>query len=145
MREPLVNLPGASPETSVGKLFNFISRACPPNSSRGDSKEKANRGLMQPFTGLACPFPPAASSGVPWLFPMADEKTLLRCWILPLPIGIEGLLAERVFLEVKIFAWLMGNTTPFTQSTVSIKQEASEENVLVSDRSHWIDFDPSCS
>jgi len=31
-----VNLPGAS----EGKLFNFISRACPPDSSRGDSKEK---------------------------------------------------------------------------------------------------------
>jgi len=31
-----VNLPGAS----EGKLFNFISRACPPDSSRGDSKER---------------------------------------------------------------------------------------------------------
>jgi len=64
-----VNLPGAS----EGKLFNFISRACPPDSSRGDSKEKANRGLTQPYAGLAGPFPPASSSGVPWLFPM-DKK-----------------------------------------------------------------------
>jgi len=38
-----VNLPSASPGVSVGKLFNFISRACLPDSSRGDSKEKANR------------------------------------------------------------------------------------------------------
>jgi len=66
----LVNHPGASPGVSEGKLFNFISRACPPDPSRGDSKEKANRGLTQPYAGFAGPFPPAASSGVPWLFPM---------------------------------------------------------------------------
>jgi len=69
----VVNLPGAS----EGKFFNFISRACPPDSSRGDSKEKANRGLTQPYAGLASPFPPAASSGVPWLFPMERRVRLL--------------------------------------------------------------------
>jgi len=62
----MVNLPGVLD----GKLFNFISRACPPDSSRGDSKEKANHGLTKPYAGLANPFPPAASRGVPWLFPM---------------------------------------------------------------------------
>jgi len=64
-----MNLPWVSPGASEGKLFNLLSRACPPDSSRGDSKEKANRGLMQPYAGLAGPFPLAASSGILWLFP----------------------------------------------------------------------------
>jgi len=59
------NLPGAS----EGMLFNFISRACPPDSSRGDSKEKANCGLTQPYAGLAGPFPPPKAAGFPGFFP----------------------------------------------------------------------------
>jgi len=46
-----VNLPGASER----KLFYFISRACPSDSSRGDSKEKAIMGAAAPKPPLSIP------------------------------------------------------------------------------------------
>jgi len=66
-----MNLPGASEE----KLFNFISLVCPPDSSRGDSKEKANSGLTQPYARLAGPFPPPPqAAGFPGFFPWIEDE-----------------------------------------------------------------------
>jgi len=63
----LMNLPGVSPGVSVGKLFNFISRACPPGSSRGDSKEKAIMGAAAPQTP-ACHSSPQQAVKLPGFF-----------------------------------------------------------------------------
>jgi len=72
---PLVELPDSEsprgkPRGFRGKALQFYFASLSPDPSRGDSKEKANRGLTQPYAGLAGPFPPTASSGVPGLFPM---------------------------------------------------------------------------
>jgi len=59
-----------------GLFPNFISRACPPDSSRGDSKEKANRGLTQPYAGLAGHSPPPQAAGFPGFFPWIAPRQL---------------------------------------------------------------------
>jgi len=107
------NLPGSSERN----LFDVISRACPSDSSRGVSKEKANRSLTKPYAGR---FPSAARSGVPWLFPAdkADEsglakdihtkvealekqgKTIVMVRLNKSPIGIIAV-ADQVRPEVK--------------------------------------------
>jgi len=94
-----VNLPWASPGASEGKLFNFISRACRHDSSRRDSKEKANRSLTQPYAGLAGPFPPAASSGVPWVFPMDDLSSGLE---IPVKIAVLNIVLDHIGFPYQI-------------------------------------------
>jgi len=61
----LCESPRSKPRGFRGIALQFYFASLSPDSSRGDSKEKANRGLTQPYAGLAGPFPPAASSGVP--------------------------------------------------------------------------------
>jgi len=73
-----LNCNSESPRGFSGKALQFYSRACPPDSSRGDSKEKGQSRVDASICWARRSIPPAASSGVPWFFPMEVYKEDIR-------------------------------------------------------------------
>lgn len=69
----IVNLPGASAGVSGGKTLRGSKHVA--GSPREIPRKKPIR--ANPRAALAWPFPPAASSGVPWLFPMDQESDVM--------------------------------------------------------------------